>query len=106
MAITPLYELLIKNNNGINTNKFREYIRDNFEEVKASCSVVQVKGNISSRYKSRSHSMWLELGVDPRHCLICDFINGINGATDLNLIYQVYIPDGGYIDTLARKVNR
>lgn len=106
MAGISIASKLTKNNNAAGTDAFRTYIKDNYQTIKDSCTILSVRGSSTSRYKNNSHAMWIELGLDPRYSMIADYLNGIDGDTDLNLISSVYIPDTGMLDSISRRVNR
>lgn len=106
MAGIPLLHELTGNNNGSNTGVFRRYVRDNFEMIKANSTVLGVTGSLASQYNNNSHAMWIELGLDPKYCLVADYINGIEGDSDLTLLSTVYFPETSYLDELNRRLNR
>lgn len=106
MAGIELIDSVNFNNNSSNTTVFRNYIKDNLESVKKSCLVVEVTGRSGGRFKANNHGLWLEFGLDPRYCLIADFINGIDGDTDIDTLNTLYLPDGRYLDSIAQRVNR
>lgn len=103
---TPLHILVVGNNNAAYTDAFRTYVKDNFERLRAQCSILTVNGRTTSRYANNSHAMWLDLGLDPKYCMTADLLNGIDGDTDLTLLTKVYLPDGPTLDAIAIKVNR
>lgn len=106
MAGQPLVSFVLPSDNACATTAFRYYLRDNFETIRNSCTVFEVQGRATSRYKNNSHAMWLDLGLDSHHCMAADFLNNIDGDTDLNLLSKVYLPDSRELDKIARKVNR
>jgi len=106
MAVVALYKTMSRNNNSANTNIFRAYIRDMRATIIENCTELSVQGSKSTRYRNNSHALWIELGIDVKYCMIMDYINDIDGDTDLNLITTVYIPETSYLNSLARRINR
>lgn len=105
MAGVPLVETIPGNNNASHTDVFRRYIKDNFEEVRANCTVISVDGRTTSQFQNNSSGMWIELGLDAKYILIADYLNGIDGEADLMYLDTIYLPDTRYLDEIARRVN-
>ncbi len=106
MAGIPLRLLAGRNNNGACTDLFRTYVKDNFLMIRDSCSIVTPSGNSTGQFKNKSHALWMYLGLDARYCMIADYLNCIDGDTDLTLLSKLYLPDTPYLEALARKINR
>lgn len=106
MAGIPLIDKIASNNNASHTDVFRTYVKDNFDEIRKNCTVLTVQGRSSTRYQNNSHALWIELGLDPKYCMIADFLNGIDGDTSLMYLTSIYLPDTNYLDSISRRINR